>query len=231
MVRVLFGAVCVVAVIVVVITVAPSLKPAATAVSPGAGIVVDDADGGEAKACTLGFLASGADGAQYALTAGHCNQGGDVAMSYRITGNLRKIGRFAHTVHEGRWGRDIAAIRLDDDGPRRDARILTERAVTGVAKRLLAEDTLCFDGRTSGFQCGAISPALHSGARYRDMTGLILITGRAEPGDSGSPVYRLEPDGSASAVAIVNGNVPGIGVVATLLQPYLKQWDLTLATA
>lgn len=223
----LAAVVCALAVVVAVF--APRLTPAATAIAPGIGIEIDDPDG-DAKACTLGFLATDAGGRHYALTAGHCDRGGAVAMSYRIKGNLRTIGRFAHTVHEGRWGRDIAAIRLDDDELRRDTRILGERAVTGVAKHLYAEDTLCFDGISSGLQCGAISMALHAGPLRRDMQDRVLLTATAKPGDSGSPVYRLERDGSATAVGIVNGNVGDTGVVATMVRPYLEQWGLTLDT-
>lgn len=205
--------------------------PAATAIAPGIGIDVEDSFGRVVEACTLGFLAIGADGAHYALTAGHCDRGGGVTMSHRTEGNLRKIGRFAHSVHEGEWGPDIAAIRLHDDELQRDGWILAERRVRGVTTTLLPEDTLCFDGRISGRQCGNFSLTLHAARSRQAMENLAFFTATAQPGDSGSPVYRLERDGSATAVGIVNGTVSDVGVVATLVEPYLEQWGLTLDTA
>lgn len=226
---VLAAVVCALAVVLGLVYVSKP-APAAMAIAPGIGIVAEDPAGRVATVCTLGFLARGADGARYALTAGHCDKGGDVTLSDRAEGNLRKIGRFAHSVPGHDEGPDIAAIRLEGDLPR-DPWILTERRVRGATTTvLLEEDMLCFDGRISGQQCGNYSLVLHSVRSREAMENLAFFTATAQPGDSGSPVYRLESDGSATAVGILSGTVGDIGVVATLVEPYLEQWGLRLDT-
>jgi len=195
--------------------------PPSTAVTPGAGVGLYDANSRGASACTLGFLATGADGRRYVLTAGHCDKGGSVVMP-TPTG-FRRVGLFAHTIDEP--GSDIAAIALADTAPPQDARVLSRRPVTGVTADVSTDDTLCFYGmRTGGHpHCGrVISPAAAADDAYLVEFGAVSVHG-----DSGSPVYRIEPNGDATAVAILNSGT-ATSSTATLIEPFLSRWNLSL---
>lgn len=191
------------------------------AITPGAGVAIYDSSKALAAGCTLGFLATGADGSHYAFTAGHCAHDGNVLMPYQEQGNYQRIGKFAESVEESSWP-DIAAIRLDGALPL-DNRVLSRRPVTGVTSSLSDTDTLCFYGMSSGRHCGqAFVTSMDADSVSFDATAI--------PGDSGAPVYRIEKDGSATAVGILKGGDDQLGASATLIQPFLKKWDLTLDT-
>lgn len=200
--------------------------PANPAVTPGAAIGVYDTEGKAAAECTLGFLATGADGRRYAFTAGHCTSGGNVVMPYQSTGNFQRIGKF--DMSEDGSGRepDIATIRLTADLPT-DSRVLSRRPVTGLISFANSGDTLCFYGMRSGRQCGVVqqpTPSESTDAR-------VSFGANAVRGDSGAPVYRIGSDGSAAAVGILDTTNPQSGVAtATLIEPWLKEWGLTLET-
>lgn len=196
--------------------------PPSAAVTPGAGFVGYDANGALANGCTLGFLATGPDGTRYAFTAGHCSSTGNAVLPYQTPDDFRRVGRFVHTVDEP--GADIAAIALTDALPR-DARVLSRRPVTGITDVITDADTLCFYGmRTGGHpHCGrVISPAAAADDDYLVEFGAVSVHG-----DSGSPVYRIEPDGNATAVAILNSGT-ATSSTATLIEPFLSRWNLSL---
>lgn len=189
------------------------------AITPGAGVTTYNSAGAFAGSCTLGFLATGTDGGHYAFTAGHCADSGYVLMPYQEQGNYQRVGRFAESVHETTWP-DIAAIKLDGNLPL-DNRVLSRRPVTGATSTLRDGDTLCFYGMRSGRQCGAAFVATMDGVS-------VGFSAPAIPGDSGAPVYRIEKDGSATAVGILKGSDDSFGASATLIQPFLTKWGLTL---
>ena len=202
--------------------VAAPIAPA-PAIAPGIGVGIYDAANQVSGRCTLGFLATGADGAQYAFTAGHCATGGDVVMVYKTAGNYLRVGQFANSVHTAAGRRDIALVRLEAGTPQ-DTRVLSRRPVEGVIGQPAAGDTLCFYGDVSGLRCGAVAPSY-------EPDNMVVFRALSQHGDSGAPVYRIESDGSATAVGILGGHDDGEGTsYATLLEPYLQQWNLTLAT-
>ncbi len=191
------------------------------AITPGAGVAIYDSSKALAAGCTLGFLATGVDGRHYAFTAGHCAHDGNVVMPYQQQDNFQRVGQFAQSVHEATWP-DIAAIRLDGALPL-DTRVLSRRPVTGVTSTLRDGDTLCFYGMSSGRQCGEAFVATMDGVS-------VGFSAPAIPGDSGAPVYRIEKDGSATAVGILKGADDSFGASATLIAPFLARWGLTLDT-
>lgn len=197
--------------------------PPSTAVTPGAGFITYDENGALADGCTLGFLASGPNGARYVFTAGHCSATGNAVLPYRTPNDFRRVGRFAHTVDEP--GADIAAITLDGAAPPQDARVLSRRPVTGLTDVITDADTLCFYGmRTGGHpHCGRVTAAPNAA----DGDYLVTFAVAAVPGDSGSPVYRIEPDGDATAVGILD-SATATKATATLLSPFLSRWNLSL---
>lgn len=197
--------------------------PPSTAVTPGAGFGAYDANGALAGACTLGFLATGPDGTRYAFTAGHCSSTGNAVLPYRTPDDFRRVGRFVHTVYEP--GADIAAIALADTALPQDARVLSRRPVTAVTDVITDADTLCFYGMRTGGRphCGhVISPATAAEDDYLVEFGAVSVHG-----DSGSPVYQIEPDGNATAVAILKSGT-ATSSTATLIEPFLTRWNLSL---
>lgn len=197
--------------------------PPSEAVTPGAGVGLYDANGKGASACTLGYLATDKTGHRYVLTAGHCDKGGSVVMPYQAPDTFRRVGLFAHTVDD-MYG-DIAAIALADTAPPQDARVLSRRSVTGVIDAVTDRDTLCFYGmRTGGHpHCGRVtSPAAAADHSYRATFAAVSVHG-----DSGSPVYRIEPNGTATAVAILDSGTD-TSTTATLIKPFLDKWGLSL---
>lgn len=194
--------------------------PPAPAITPGAGLAIYDSSKAFGGSCTLGFLATGADGSRYAFTAGHCDKGGNVLMPYQTQGNYQRIGQFAESVHESTWP-DIATIRLDSTLPT-DNRVLARRPVTGVTSNVSASDTLCYYGMRGGLRCGEVIVPPGPGDEY------VSFSTDADAGDSGAPVYRIEKDGSATAVGVLKGGDDSWGASATLIEPYLQKWGLTL---
>lgn len=191
------------------------------AITPGAGVAIYDASGSGGSACTLGFLATGADGTHYAFTAGHCDKGGTVLMPYQTQGNYQRIGTFAKVDNQVDSVADIALIRLDGTLPT-DTRVLSRRPVSGVTSEVNTGDTLCFYGMRSGRQCGVAT--IDTGS-----SGIVAtFSTNATQGDSGGPVYRIGKDGSATAVGVLNSSSNDGVADATLIEPYLKQWGLTL---
>lgn len=197
--------------------------PPSEAVTPGAGVGLYDANGRGASACTLGFLATDSVGRHYVLAAGHCDKGGSVVMPYLTPTGFRRVGLFAHTVDD-MYG-DIAAIALADTAPPQDARVLSRRPVTGVIDAVTTNDTLCFYGMRSGGHphCGRVT----SPASAADQSHQVVFATAAVHGDSGSPVYRIEPNGDATAVGILDSGTSD-STTATLIKPYLDQWGLRL---
>lgn len=200
--------------------------PPAPAITPGAGLAIYDASGNGGSACTLGFLATGADGTRYAFTAGHCDEGGNVLMPYQTQGNYQRIGQFAMSEDGSGWDPDIATIRLDSNLPI-DTRVLARRPVTGLTSKVSTDDTLCFYGMRSGLRCGQVQWSTESA----EIDTRISFSATAVGGDSGAPVYRIGSDGTATAVGVLDTSDASSGeVTATLIEPYLNKWDLTLDT-
>ncbi len=199
--------------------------PPSPAIAPGVGVARYDAADQFAGTCTLGFLATGEDGTHYAFTAGHCASGGDAVMVYKTAGNYLRVGQFAQSVNDtGRFGQDdIAIVRLEANTPQ-DTRVLSRRPVEGVAPMVAVGDTLCFYGVASGLRCGPVAPT------SPNPLSMVAFKAVSEHGDSGAPVYLIGADGLATAVGILQGHSDDGTVVATLIEPYLDKWNLTLDT-
>jgi hypothetical protein len=205
---------------------APAAAAAQPVITPGTAIATRNPAGTTLGDCTLGFLATG-DGADYALTAGHCNAGGEVLLS-----DDRRLGQFTRTVNDVDPAsldlRDVGLIHLDaSDLPPLDPSISARIPVTGVlAEPLTIDDTLCtYGARTGHERCGRVAFTPAPG----DST--VQFGAASQPGDSGSPVYRVQKDGSAQAVGIlIRGEKSVASSQAMLIGPYLREWNLTLAT-
>lgn len=212
--------------------------PVANAIGPGIGIDIAYADGSGTISCTAGFLVRTKDGRPALLSAGHCNKPGGPGAVTIHHGGLEaypRIGTFTESIYDGNdWNNyDIGLITLDDTG---DIPLRTEvdgHPVTGVAEQIDIGDVLCHYGiRSGGPICGPVVVSEPNRVRF---------TASGICGDSGGPVYRVRPDGSAEAVgiyiAVSNGDYskpkcdePHEYSVTQLIKPWLRSWELTLMT-
>ena len=199
----------------------PPLPPS-PAVTPGAAVVVSNAANTDGSTCTLGWLAHDATGRPVALTAGHCDFGGSVSMKLAASGAYETIGDFSQAVHDGGVGEDsdMGLISLTNPGIAGDSRVLDRRPVEGVTAEVKEGDVLCKYGFVTGRKCGPVTAVTPT---------KVVFGAPAEAGDSGGPVYLVQPDGDATAVGIaIRGD--DSGSVAELVQPWLQKWQLTLDT-
>ncbi|MCV7256857.1 hypothetical protein H7J86_32245 [Mycobacterium hackensackense] len=203
---------------------APPLPPS-PAITPGAGLAVYNADATGGDTCTAGWLAHDADGQPVMFTAGHCDMGGKVAMKWTASDAYETIGSFAKSVNEGKGAEDsdIAIISLNNGAIPGDSRILDRRPVEGVTTDVKVGDVLCKYGNTTQRQCGPVTAA--------PTPSKVQFAAAGAPGDSGGPVYLIQPDGDAVAVGITLGRNSAGGEVAELVQPWLEKWQLTLDTS
>ena len=213
--------------------------PTAQAIGPGIGIDITRPDGTHGISCTAGFLVHTADGRPGLLSAGHCNEPGTDGTVTIHHGGLYvypKVGRFAESVYGGNdWDDyDIGLITLDSDGRIPLTSDVDGHPLVGLAEHVEEGDVLCHFGiRSDEAVCGPVVAVEANKVRF-------VATGRC--GDSGGPVYRLRPDGAAEAVGIYievsNGDYseptcdePHEYSIAQMVGPWLRAWDLTLATS
>ncbi|OBK86365.1 hypothetical protein A5648_05980 [Mycolicibacter sinensis] len=216
----------------------PILMPTAKALGPGIGINVSPADGSDNISCTAGFLVRTKDDQPGLLSAGHCNKPGGPGKVAVHHGGLYKypvVGTFTESVYDGNdWNDyDIALITLDHPGKIPLTSEIDGHPVTGLAENVQIGDILCHFGiRSGGAICGPVVASEENKVRFT-ATGIC--------GDSGGPVYRIQPDGSAEAVgiftAVSNGDYseptcdgPHIYSVAQTIKPWLAAWELRLVT-
>lgn len=203
---------------------APPLPPS-PAITPGAGLVVSNAADTDGDTCTAGWLVHDAAGKPLMLTAGHCDMGGKVAMKWTTTGAYETIGSFEQSVHEGNVGddADFGVVALNNGAIPGDVRVLDRRPVEGVTDAIKVGDVLCKYGLTTGRTCGAVLET--------PTASKVRFDAASAHGDSGGPVYLIEPDGDAVAVGITIRGADAGGTVAELVQPWLQKMQLTLDTS
>jgi hypothetical protein len=217
----------------------PIALPASSAAGPGAGIYVEYADGSGGMGCTAGFLVHTSTGQAGVLTAGHCNRPGKPSKVVMNLGGIlpyAKLGTFVRTVSEGVHSEqhDIGLIVLDGDNVPQSPAVAATLPIAGVTTDLSIGQELCKFGMSSGeAECGPVLDITDS---------KVTFSAGGQCGDSGGPVYLIQPDGTATAVGIdirgsnpANPNAgclaPARFSVAELVQPWLDKWHLTTVTA
>lgn len=179
------------------------------------GVQVQD----ESSSCTAGFAAQGNDGSYFLMTSGHCDAHDGSVWTY---GNDVPLGRISASEKEGDK-RDAAIILLDpnvgapvgDVGgtyPVRDVLSLPQIKV-GMP--------FCKVGAVTGETCGAV-------------TGIegdvIEASVYSLAGDSGSPGFVKNADGTVSAVGLLMSSPEGDDNTTyfALVNPLLGRWGLRI---
>ena len=189
-------------------------SPALAAPPPTPGMEVDD----ESGRCTAGFAAQGSNGDYYLLTSGHCD--GHDGSDWTYGSDETLLGTISASEVDGDK-RDAAIIRLDpgagapngDVGGRYQVRDVLGAGQLGVGM------PFCKVGAVTGETCGEI----------KGIEGdVVEASVYSLEGDSGSPGFVKNPDGTVSAVGILMSSPDGDDYTTyfTLVQPLLGQWGL-----
>jgi hypothetical protein len=189
-------------------------NPAAAEAPPMPGVQLDD----ESGRCTAGFAAQGNDGSYYLLTSGHCDAHDGSVWTY---GPSIPLGTITASEKEGDK-RDAAIIRLNPavGAPTGGVGGLTVRDVLS-RNQLNVGMPFCKLGAISGETCGSIT-----GIDGDVVEASVYSLG----GDSGSPGYVKNDDGTVSAVGILMSSPEGDDNTTyfTLVQPLLGKWGLRI---
>jgi hypothetical protein len=194
-----------------------ALATASTALAappPAPGIEVDDDSG----SCTAGFAAQGDDGSYYLLTSGHCDAGDGAEWTY---GNDDSLGQITASEDDGDQ-KDAAIIRLDPGTPAPvgDVGGYPVRDVLS-AGQLAKGMPFCKIGAVTGETCGTIN----------NIDGdVVEASVFSLEGDSGSPGFVKNPDGTVSAVGILTSSPENDDYTTyfMMVQPVLAQWGLRI---
>ncbi|OBA60365.1 trypsin [Mycobacterium sp. 1100029.7] len=191
---------------------------------PTPGIKIND----ETSFCTSAFTAQGNDGNYYLMTSAHCDAHDGSVWTYGDNqaplGKLVK-GEYAENPETGTQTKDAALIKLEpgvgvpsDDiagkYPVRDALSLSQIKVG---------TQMCKVGAVTGETCGPIT----------DIEGDYVVEAKLHctGGDSGSPGFVRNPDGTASAIGILTSASDDENTTYFILvAPLLTKWGLRLLT-
>ena len=182
---------------------------------PTPGMEVDDDNG----RCTAGFAADDADGNHYFLTSGHCDDHDGALWTY---GDGLPLGYITASERDGDV-KDAAIIQLSPDVPAPDGHPGGAYPVRDVltAAQLEVGLPFCKTGAVTGETCGRIT----------NIDGdVVEASVYSLEGDSGSPGFVKNPDGTVSAVGILMSSPEGDDNTTyfALVDPLLDQWGLTI---
>lgn len=169
------------------------------------------------SSCTAGFVTQGDDGGYYLLTSGHC----DSHDGSRWTDIFETpLGRITASENNGE-DRDAAIIRLEPEAGRPNGRIAGRYPVANVltADEIHVGMTICKVGAQTDETCGPVTAINGNVVQTRVFSTM---------GDSGSPGFVVNPDGSAGAVGILMGGPEDDDSTTdfVLVAPILRQWGL-----
>ena len=199
----------------IAVAVATALTSPALAVAarPTPGIGLDDEKGH----CTSGFAAQGNDGRYYLMTSGHCDAHDGSQWTY---GDELPLGRITASEQEGDK-RDAAIIRLNPDVGAPVGDVDGRYTVRDVlsAREIQLGMPFCKVGAVSGETCGAVT-GINGNVVEASVYSL--------NGDSGSPGFVKNPDGTVSAVGLLMSSPDGDDYTTyfSLIHPLLGRWGL-----
>jgi hypothetical protein len=196
------------------VTVAPALAGPAHAADPVTpGILVED----ESTRCTAGFAAQGGDGSYYLMTSGHCDKHDGSSWTY---GDEIPLGTITESEEDG-GKRDAAIILLEPSvgaplghvGGRYSVRDVLSLAQVRVGMQF------CKIGAVTGETCGQVKSTAN---------GVVEASVFSLTGDSGSPGFVKNPDGTVSAVGLLMSSPDGDDYTTYFMpvEPLLGKWGL-----
>ncbi len=179
------------------------------------GIEIDDDNG----RCTAGFAAQGDDGSYYLLTSGHCDEHDGSLWTY---GDDLTLGQITASEKDGEE-RDAAIVRLAPEVGAPIGDLGGQYPVRDVlsAAEIEIGTPFCKLGAVTGETCGAIT----------DIDGDVIETSVFSlHGDSGSPGFVKNADGTVSAVGLLMSSPDDDDNTTyfTLVDPLLDKWGLTI---
>jgi hypothetical protein len=171
----------------------------------------------ENSSCTAGFAAQGDDGSYYLMTSGHCDAHDESVWSY---GGDVPLGRITESEHEGDT-RDAAIILLDPSVGVPTGHVGGRYVVRDVlsANQIQVGMPFCKIGAVTGETCGTV----------KDVTGdVVEASVYSLDGDSGSPGFVKNPDGTVSAVGLLTSSPDGDDYTTDIarVNPVLSRWGL-----
>lgn len=183
--------------------------------NPMAGMEVLD----ESSSCTAGFATQGGDGQYYLLTSGHCDA--HDGSEWTDAGDA-PLGRIVASEDNGD-DRDAAMIRIDPAAGVPNSNIDVRYRIRDVlsAFEIKVGMPFCKVGARTGETCGTIT----------GVNGNVVTTNLFSlEGDSGSPGFVTNPDGTVSAVGILSGGPGGDDYTTefVMVYPLLRQWGLRI---
>jgi hypothetical protein len=202
------------AMVMTVLLFADTAPAAANPGTPMPGMRVVD----ENMSCTASFAAHGDDGSYYFLTSGHCDAHNGSGWTY---GQNVPLGTITVSENDGA-NRDAAIIRLDPSigAPTGD---VGGRPVHGVygSDEMKVGMPFCKLGAVTGETCGVVT-------KVND--GMVEASVFSLNGDSGSPGFVKNLDGTVGAVGILTGSPDGDDNTSyfILVSPLLEKWGLRL---
>lgn len=190
-----------------------SPPPALPSPPPAPGMGVNHEKGG----CTAGFAAQGSDGSYYLMTSGHCDPHDGSEWTY---GNDVPLGRISTSEREGDKT-DAAIIRLEPSVGMPEGDVGGRYQVRDVLSRTQIHTGMpfCKIGAVTGETCGAV----------KGISGDVVEAGvYSLDGDSGSPGFVMNSDGTVSAVGLLMSSPDGDDYTTyfMLINPLLDKWGL-----
>jgi hypothetical protein len=171
----------------------------------------------ENRSCTAGFAAQGNDGSYYLMTSGHCDQHDDSVWTY---GGDVPLGRITASEQEGDT-RDAAIIHLIPSVGTPDGHVGGKYLVRDVlsAMQIQVGMPFCKIGAVTGETCGAVKDVEND---------VVEASVYSLNGDSGSPGFVKNPDGTVSAVGLLMSSPDGDDYTTyfALVNPLLGRWGL-----
>jgi hypothetical protein len=179
----------------------------------------------ETSSCTAAYAAQGGDSAYYLMTSGHCDAHDGSMWTYgEDSAPLGKISaqEYEENGETGTQKKDAAIIRLDPGVGVPDGDVGGKYPVRDVLSlaQLRTGMPFCKIGAVTGETCGVIKG---TEGDYVVETSVYSL-----PGDSGSPGFVKNPDGTASAVGILTSSPEGDDHTTyfVLVHPLLDKWGL-----
>jgi len=171
----------------------------------------------ENNACTAGFAAQGNDGGYYLMTSGHCDAHDGAHWTYA---SEVPLGKITASEQEGDT-KDAAIILLDPSVGAPEGHVGGRYLVRDVlsATQIQVGMPFCKIGAVTGETCGAVKDVAND---------VVEASVFSLNGDSGSPGFVKNPDGTVSAVGLLMSSPEGDDHTTyfALVDPLLGRWGL-----